>query len=453
MSTPPPSLQVEVNNRQILKIALPISLALLVPQLNFITNTIFLGHYSSDALAYGGIAGVYYLIFTGIGYGLNNGLQMLISRRAGENRPNEIGKIFNHGVFIALSIAATGILITYFVAPPILKSIIKSQDAYNSIINFLKIRIWGLPFLYIYQMRNALLVGTNQSKYLVAGTLAEAMANLFFDYTLIFGKLGFTEMGFNGAAVASIIAEFMGMFVIFLVIHFKGISRRFSIFQKLHWDKTIARLIASMSGPLVFQQAITVMSWFLFFLLVERNTDLTDQAITNTMRTLFGLFGVMTWAFGSTSNAMVSNVIGQGKKEMVVPLLRKIIVLATGSAIIVCLFLNVFPHLFLSVFGQQNEFTDDAVPVVRIVSIAMIIMALASVYHNSVIGTGNPKMTFVIELIAIILYCVYVFVVLEILKLGIVVGWMSEWIYWLTLFVMSYWYIRSGKWKSIMMNN
>src|SRR5687767_14668273 len=141
MSTPPPSLQVEISNRQILKIALPISLALLVPQLNFIINTIFLGHYSSDALAYGGITGVYYLIFTGIGYGLNNGLQMLISRRAGENRPEEIGKIFNHGIYIALSIAAAGIFITYFIAPPILKSVIKSPDAYTSIINFLKIRI------------------------------------------------------------------------------------------------------------------------------------------------------------------------------------------------------------------------------------------------------------------------------------------------------------------------
>lgn len=88
------SLQLEISYRQILKIALPISLALLVPQINFITNNIFLGHYSSEALAYAGISGVYYLIFAGIGYGLNNGLQSLISRRAGENKPDEIGKNF-----------------------------------------------------------------------------------------------------------------------------------------------------------------------------------------------------------------------------------------------------------------------------------------------------------------------------------------------------------------------
>src|SRR5688572_28259294 len=227
-TAPIKNLQVEVSNRQIMKIALPISLAILVPQLNFITNNIFLGHYSQQALAAGGLAGVYHLIFAMIGYGLNSGLQTLISRRAGENRPEEIGKIFGQGVFISLIVAAVGILITWFIAPIILKQVIHSQSRANDTVDFLRIRIWGLPFLYIYQMRNALLVGTNNSRYLVSGTLAETLANIFFDWLLIFGHWGLPELGLNGAAIASIIAEFTGMFVIFVVIHYKGISQRFS---------------------------------------------------------------------------------------------------------------------------------------------------------------------------------------------------------------------------------
>jgi len=73
------NLQVGISNRQIIKIALPISLAILVPQINFITNNIFLGNYSQHALAVASITGVYYLIFAMIGYGLNSGLQTLIS--------------------------------------------------------------------------------------------------------------------------------------------------------------------------------------------------------------------------------------------------------------------------------------------------------------------------------------------------------------------------------------
>src|SRR6185436_9616117 len=176
-ASPDSGLQLVVTNRQILKIALPISFAILIPQLNFITNNIFLGHYPDNgkSLAIAGITGVFYLIFASIGFGLNNGLQALIARRAGENRPEEIGKLFNQGVFIALTIAAIGITLTYLFVPTVFRYFIQDEERLHQAIGFLKIRIWGLPFLYIYQMRNALLVGTNQSKYLIAGTLAETL--------------------------------------------------------------------------------------------------------------------------------------------------------------------------------------------------------------------------------------------------------------------------------------
>jgi len=61
------NLQVNISYRQILTIALPISLAILVPQLNYITNNIFLGQLSEQSLAAAAITGVYYLIFAAIG--------------------------------------------------------------------------------------------------------------------------------------------------------------------------------------------------------------------------------------------------------------------------------------------------------------------------------------------------------------------------------------------------
>ncbi len=442
-------LQVEVTYKQILKIALPISLALLVPQLNFIINNIFLGHLSEEALAIASITGVYYLIFAGIGFGLNNGLQALISRRAGENRPEEIGKLFQQGIYIALLIAASGILITYFIAPIILRSTIHSQTTYEKAILFLNIRIWGLPFLYIYQMRNALLVGINKSKYLVAGTLAEALANVFFDYALIFGAFGFPQIGFNGAAYASIIAEFLGMFVIFLVIKSKGIDKQFSFITKATWNAPIIRSILKLSGPLVFQHAISIISWFVFYILIERNTNLMSMAVSNTMRNIFGFFGVFIWAFASTTNSMVSNVIGQGKKDEVIPLVKKIIRISTGIALLVCIVLNLFPATYLSVYGLGDDFIEAGIPIIRLVAFAMVLMSFASVWLNAVTGTGNSRMTFVIELSAIILYCIYVFAILEWYQLSMFWGWMSELIYWSTLFTLSYFYIKSNKWRKI----
>ena len=44
-------LQVEASYRQIIRLALPISFAILIPQINYVTNNIFLGHYTQQDLA------------------------------------------------------------------------------------------------------------------------------------------------------------------------------------------------------------------------------------------------------------------------------------------------------------------------------------------------------------------------------------------------------------------
>src|SRR4030095_4322721 len=253
-------LRLNVNIRQILKLALPISFALLVPQINFITNNIFLGRLGVKELGAAGITGVYYLIFAGIGFGLNNGLQALISRRAGENRPGEIGKLFAQGVRISLVIAVIGILATYLFAPILFRYTLEDEETRNMVTSFLRIRIWGLPFLYIYQMRNALLVGTNQSKYLFGGTLAETVTNIVFDYGLIYGEFGLPRLGFNGAAIASIIAEATGMAVVFAVIHYKGICKPYALFKSFRFEKQNSKLILVQSSPLIFQHAISLIS-------------------------------------------------------------------------------------------------------------------------------------------------------------------------------------------------
>ena len=129
-----PSLQVTVSSKQILSISLPIALAIMVPQVNFVINNIFLGALSSEALAIGGIIGVYYLIFGVMGQGLNNGLQALISRRAGENRVDEIGVLFSQGVIISLFLSAVGILFTYFVAPSIFQSVLNDAERAHKVI-------------------------------------------------------------------------------------------------------------------------------------------------------------------------------------------------------------------------------------------------------------------------------------------------------------------------------
>ena len=438
--------QVSTSNRQILAITLPISLAIFVPQINFITNNIFLGHLDEQALAMGGITGVYYLIFAVIGNGLNSGLQALIARRAGENRIEEIGKLFWQGIRLVFVIAFFGIVFTYLLAPSILRYSLTSEILRSHVISFLKIRIWGLPFLYVYQLRNALLVGSNKSRYLIYGTLAETITNIVLDYGLIFGHFGLAKMGLNGAAVSSIIAEAAGMFVLFIVIQVKRIHKQLFLFENRGFDKANLKLIFVQSSPLMLQYVIAILSWEFFYILIEHKGQ-RDLAISNVMRNIFGLFGVFTWAFASATNAMVSNLIGQGKKEEVITLVKKIIRLSLCFSITVALLLNIIPGVFLTVYGQDASFTYYAIPVIRVVSSALVIMSFGTIWISAVTGTGNTRVNLAIETATIFFYCIYVWLVLGYWQLPILYGWMSEWVYWTSTFIFAFLYMRSGRWK------
>jgi multidrug resistance protein, MATE family len=440
-------LKVEVNNKQILSIALPITLSILIPQLNMLINSIFLGKIGGDALGNAGITGVFYLIFAVAGHGLNNALQSVFSNNAGSGNHEKFKTILTQGIRISLIFAIIGILFTWTIAPYIMQSVAKAS-AYPQEMSFLKIRILGLPFLFLFQMGNAFLVASLNSRYLMIAFIAEALVNILFDYLLIFGHGGFTAMGFNGAAVASLLAEFTGMIIVFFVIVITGLKKKYNLFNSFSFDRVISRQIFKVSLPLVAQYVISVTTWLVFFLLIENRGETNAKAISNVMRNVFGIAGVFVWAFAGTTNTMVSNLMGQKREDDILPAITRIMCWSIGFCSVTVLLLNIFPALFFRVFSQNESFISEGIPVIRVVSLGMIFMSIANIWLNGVTGTGKTKANLMIELIAISLYLCYTYYFMKLHYVSLAMAWSNEFVYWTCIFVFSFLFLKSGKWKT-----
>lgn len=438
-------LRVEVNNKQILSIALPITLAILVPQINLLINSIFLGHLSNDALGNAGITGVFYLIFAVAGHGLNNALQSVFSKHAGAGQSQSFQTILTQGIRMSLQLALFFIAFTWFVSPYILQQVAQ-PSSYPAEMSFLKIRIIGLPFLYLFQMGNAFLVASLNSRYLMIGFIAEALVNILFDYLLIFGKAGFPALGFNGAAVASVISEAFGMLVVFCVLVFTGLKKKYHLLKSFAFEPIISKEIFKVALPLVFQYLISVTTWLVFFLLIEARGTMA-KAISNTMRNVFGIAGVFVWAFAGTSNNMVANLIGQQRLDLVLPAIKRITFWSAGLCFCMVAMLNIFPHFFFSLFNQGEEFVQQGIPVVRTVSLGILLMSVANIWLNGVTGTGKTTVNLSIEIIAILLYLIYTWYFMKYHYVSLAVAWSNECIYWTVIFIISFWYLQSQKWK------
>jgi len=87
-------------------------------------------------------------------------------------------------------------LLTWFIAPLILKQVIHDPEI-SKTLSLFKNKDMGPSFFIYLSNAQCIMVGTNNSRYLVSGTLAETLANILFDVLLIFGKFGFPKMGLN----------------------------------------------------------------------------------------------------------------------------------------------------------------------------------------------------------------------------------------------------------------
>ena len=112
------------------------------------------------------------------------------------------------------------------------------------------------------------------------------------------------------------------------------------------------------------------------------------------------------------------------------------------------LLLNLFPSLFFKLFGQDEAFVQAGIPVIRIVSLGMLLMSLANIWLNGVTGTGKTKVNLQIEILAILLYLAYTWYFMRVHYISLAMAWSNEFIYWSTVFLLSFWYLNSGKWKT-----
>lgn len=439
-------LGVSATNKQIIRLAAPISLALLIPQLNFFTNTVFLGQLGMRELGVNGITGVFYLILSMIGYGLSSGIQIQMARRAGEGDKKGLTQIFANGVMLSLMFALGLMMVSLWLVPLLFGFSLNDPGNYMISVNFVYIRVWGLPFLILTQLISAFFISINRSRVLIYGSLVATLFNILFDYLLIFGHGGFPVMGFSGAAVASVISEVLYCVTMVGMFFYYRCHKEYPIFNYRHFDFELSQRTLTVASPLIVQFMFSIGGWLVFFFFIEHLGE-QSLAASQVLRNIFGLVGVGTWALATTCNTMVSNIIGQGKQREVMGLIWKICKLSLAYAAILCILLLSFSSEFLSIYTNDASLISFAIPSLRVIVVATLVMAVSTVVFNGVVGTGNTLVNLTMEVTCVGTYLVYCYFIIRQWHSPLYLCWGSEFVYWAALLAGSVLYLRSGRWK------
>jgi MATE family multidrug resistance protein len=439
-------MQYKVSNRQILKLAAPISFSLLLPQVGFMANAVFLGRLGKMELVVSGLTSIFYLLLTYIGFGLSNGILVLLSRRAGEQDVKGLSHIFANSILLSLGMAVCLMLLSCWFSPLLFANSIHEDAIFFKTIDYLFLRIWGLPFLLLTQLINVFFIAIGRSRFLIYGALAANLVNVLLDYSLIFGKMGLPAMGLKGAAVASIASEVVFCAVMGSLFFNKKVYAKYPVFRYFKLDGQITLQTLKVSAPLIFQYMFGIGGWQLFYIYVE-HLGVTQLAASHILRSVLGIVSIGTWALASTCNSMVSNLIGQGKEPLVLPLVRKILTISFLYTIGISFFLFFFPATFLSAYTDKAEIVTMGIRSLRILAISSLVMSLATICFNAVVGSGNTLVNLAIEVFCVTAYIVYITIVIEKWRAPLHYAWASEFVYWGCLLLVSGIYLLSGRWK------
>ena len=434
------------SNKKIFKVTYPIFLTLIAQNIVNVTDTAFLGRVSEVALGASAIGGVFYIAIYFVGFGFSQGAQILIARRNGEKNFGEIGPIFNNALIFNFLIATAIFILSAIFIPDLIRFLVHSDHIYQASIEFLNWRIYGFFFSFLNVVFRAFFVGITRTKVLTVSAVITALTNIVLDYLLIFGKFGFPEWGIAGAAIASAIAEFTTL-IYFIIVTLKQDDKHIFhlfVFRKIDFH-TIGKIL-SLSVFIMFQYFISISTWFMFFIFIERLGE-RPLAVTNIGRSLYILLMIPGSALSTTVNTLVSNMIGEGHKEQVIPFMMKILKIVLVILLPLMFFTFAFPELFARIYTNNSDLVSATIPTLRVVSVAMVFCGVGSILFSVLSGTGNTKSAFIIEFLTLFFYIVYVYYTAVILQTSVEIVWMSEFVYWTVIGLMAYWYLMKGNWQ------
>ncbi|MDR2120929.1 MAG: MATE family efflux transporter [Tannerella sp.] len=434
------------RKRDILKVAFPVLLSLLAQNVINVTDTAFLGRVGEVELGASAMGGLYYICAFTIAFGFSMGAQIIIGRRNGEGQFAAVGPVLFGGITFLFMLAAGLFAFTRRTGAELMRWLISSEAVLEATMDFLDIRVYGFFFSFVHVMFRALFVGLTRTRALTFNALLMSLTNVALDRALIFGHGGFPQMGVRGAALASVVAEGVSV-VFFLTYTFLTVDRRkYGLTRLRVFDFGLMKRILRVSVFMMMQHFVSMSTFFLFFLVVER-LGLRSLAVANIVRSMYIVLFIPVNAFSTAVNTLVSNTMGAGRSGQVIPLVRRTAMMSLGVMLVCSTVTGLFPHAVLRIYTNDASLIADSVASLQVVAVATLVASAASVVFNALSGAGNTRPALVVEMATLVVYTLFIYVAGIRMHLPVHVCFIAEPVYFAGMFAGSVLYFRFAPWR------
>jgi len=392
----PESVLIEKSRlKKIVGLSLPIVGGMLAQNIMSLIDTAMVGRLGNAALASVGIGTFLFLLIASFIMGVSAGVQALVARRIGEGNPDLTGHDLNAGILIASSVGLVLAVIGYLILPYLYPLVSQDPAVTEKGLAYLRPRIPSMIFAGINIPFRGYWNGISKPKFSMLTVLVAMVVNIFFNYLLIFGNLGFPRLETTGAGLATTIAIFSG------ALANLGLGLRYARKNGfLHGlpDKQRLQTLIRVSLPESIRHFFMFLGLVVFFTIVGL-LGTKELAAFNVILNIMLVALLPAMGIGTAALTLVSQALGRKDPADAKKWGWEVARFGAGALFLFTLCVVPFAETIVGLFIPDASTISIAAAPLRIIGLFMWIEAFGMILSFSLIGAGATKIVMINSLL------------------------------------------------------
>lgn len=366
----------------------PVMVSMLFQALYNIVDSVFVAKLSQDAMNAVSLAFPLQMLCIAFSVGTGVGINALLARSLGEKNQVAVNRAAGTGLFLVLCTAAVFMLLGFTLAEPFFRL----QTANEQIIaygrDYVMICIGGSLGIFVQVYGERLLQATGRTNLSMIAQIAGAVCNIVLDPILIFGLFGFPRLEVAGAAIATIVGQFMGAILGLVLNHTKNPEVQLRAANIRPHGATIRDIYAVGIPSIIVQSIGSVMMFGMNRILIS-----FTEAATAVFGAYFKLQSFIFMPCFGLNNAMVPIVsynYGAQKFDRVRKTVRLTAITAIGIMCIGCALFELIPGTLLGLFSPTDEALAIGKTALRIIGAHFPLAGFSIIAASACQALGKP---------------------------------------------------------------
>jgi len=409
----------KTNVKKIFAIAIPIIIQQLSHQMQVWVDRAMLGHINPEYFSAVGNSLVPYFAVTSTILAICSGTTILIAQSVGA-KDYELSRKYAECSFAGNYIFPLIAFFFFFFGSGWMFRIMGVQSPIlEYATSYIKITSYNLLIVAIAATCSSILQGIGLTRIIMLTGVITNVLNILFDWILIYGKFGLPAMNIEGAALATLIANFTALpFLIIYVIKRKKIPFKIKVRNIFKFNFSLYRNIFKMGIPSGGEYALWSLG-NLFIVSFLNRIDIMAAGIYTLLFSIKGLSVILYAGFAHAGLTLAGQKTGENEHKQAVNIVFKCL----SFALIVCasvtaIFCSI-PKGILGLFTSDVSLINFASPFLLFVTFIMFPQAVNIVIGYGIRGTGDTRWMFYSQIFGTVLVIALSYTLIFVFNLGL----------------------------------